>query len=843
MTDRPIVHLFCNAHIDPVWMWGWEEGLREALSTFRTAANLLDEFPEFIFNHNESVLYEWVEEYDPPLFARIHAQVMAGRWNITGGWYLQPDVNLPGGETLARVILEGRRYFAEKFGVRPPVAYNFDSFGHPGGLPQLLRASGFSMYIHFRPTDAQQSLPGPFYRWRGRDGSEILTARPDTGWYCTPWPGSPERQARAGVDAARRTGRDSLVTWGLGDHGGGPTRADLLRFREIIAEFADADVEVRHSTPEAFLARITPYLDELPVYEGELQRTLSGTYTSVAPIKRQMREGEALLTSAERWATAAWWRFGRPYPAEALREAWKRLMFNTFHDTLCGSLLESAIPGVNAIYGYAADVARRIIVKAQHALLPDLPPTPDTVPIFVFNPHAAPMRAPVGINFLSSYAPPETPRAFALYDDAGARVIHQTRGGDSVILDEGTWQPFCGFIADVPPLAVRRYEIRFEEVPLDPQPVLVRDEADAIQIDSPFWEARFSRSAGLVSLRDKASGRELLRGPVRFVAMHDSPHAWGTEHRAVYSEPFAPLEVLTPAEVGAFVGAEGREGQAVRVIAAGPAWVTVEVLSGWAHTRAALKFTFYADLTYIDLHTTLYMGARAKMLKLQFPFDAPISRPTAETPYGVARYPANSSEYPFARWVRLDAHPMTIGIANNGQHGFDASADGTLNLSAARGGVHVSWIEGQADPNKSYTFMDQAQIVTRFRLFAGEDRAQVARALVAAAGELNQPLERFFVYAPPTPPDGAPSHPAPLLSITPETVVLGALKKAEREESLVIRLYETAGEITTARVQLDGAPLLEVTLTPHQLRTFKIAKGGAWVACNLLEEALQGTLD
>src|SRR5690606_36415956 len=113
--ERPIVHLFCNAHIDPVWMWAWEEGAREAISTFRTAVNLLGEFPEFVFSHNESLLYEWVEEYDPPLFERIQQYVKAGRWNITGGWYLQPDINLSGGETLVRLILEGRLYFQEKF--------------------------------------------------------------------------------------------------------------------------------------------------------------------------------------------------------------------------------------------------------------------------------------------------------------------------------------------------------------------------------------------------------------------------------------------------------------------------------------------------------------------------------------------------------------------------------------------------------------------------------------------------------------------------------------------------------------------------------------------------------
>ncbi|MBN8634124.1 MAG: hypothetical protein J0M07_02285 [Anaerolineae bacterium] len=835
MSTRPVVHLFCNAHIDPVWLWTWEEGLREAISTFTTAANLLDEFPEFVFNHNESVLYEWVEEYDPVLFERIRGHVASGRWNITGGWYLQPDVNLPGGETLVRVILEGRRYFAEKFGVRPSVSYNFDTFGHPGSLPQLLSGADFKMYIHYRPDTRFLDLPGMYYRWRSADGSEVFAVRPDA-WYCTPWPGSPERETRRGVERARQTGRDVLVMWGLGDHGGGPTRAELLNFRKLLAEFKDADVEIRHSTPEAFYAAHQPYLHEYPVYQGELQRTLSGTYTSVAPIKRQMREGEALLASAERWAAAAWWRFGRPYPADQLREAWKRHLFNSFHDTLCGSLSEEAIGGVDDMFGFAHDVARRVIVKGQHALMPHVAPTPETIPVYVGNPHGTPIRTAVGLNFLSDYAPPPAYKEYALYDDQGALVTSQNRGGDAIILDENAWKPFCGFIADVPPLSIRRYEIRFQPAPTFERRIAVQETDQAISVTTPFWTATFDRACGLVSLIHKASGKDLLNGAVRFVAMKDRPNAWGSDFSAVFNEPFAPLEILSPAEVGAFVGAESREGPGVRVITNGDVWVTVEWLSGWAHTRASLRFTLYADLPHIDLNTTLYMGARAKMLKLQFPFTAWNCRPSAEIPHGVAQYPADASEYPFSRWVRLDSHHLNVGIANNGLNGFDVNADGKLNLSVARGAIHGSPLETDADPNKSYTFMDQEQINTKFRIVAGEDRAETAGALVAAAQELNHPLEKFFAYFAPTPSTGAVANPAPLLQVSPSSVVLGALKKAETEDALVIRLQETAGTSVTATIELDGAAPFIAEFTPYQIRTFKIAKGSTWQACNLLEE-------
>ena len=173
-ADRPIVHLICQAHIDPVWMWNWQEGAREGISTFHTAANLLEEFPGFIFNHNESILYEWIEESDPALFARIRKLVKQGRWNIAGGWYVQPDCNMPAGETLVRQIMEGRRYFSDKFGAWPTVAYNFDTFGHPASLPQVLQQAGYGLYIHCRPVPHQLDLPAALRLWQGHDGAQLL---------------------------------------------------------------------------------------------------------------------------------------------------------------------------------------------------------------------------------------------------------------------------------------------------------------------------------------------------------------------------------------------------------------------------------------------------------------------------------------------------------------------------------------------------------------------------------------------------------------------------------------------------------------------------------------------
>ncbi len=840
--DRPIVHLVCNAHIDPVWKWPWEEGARETVSTFRTAADLLDEFPEFIFNHNESLLYEWVEEYDPPLFARIRALVREGRWNISGGWYLQPDCNLPGGETLVRVILEGRRYFAEKFDVRPTVAYNFDTFGHPGSLPQLLAGSGFELYIHFRPQAHELNLPAPVYRWRGVDGSEVLAIRPDSGWYCTPSDKflTAEAQADNGIAIARATGRDVLVTWGVGDHGGGPSRQQLLAFRSLIAAMADQDVIVRHSTPEAYLARLKAQAaDQAPLFQGELQRTLPGCYTSVAPIKRQLREGEALLASAERWASIAWWRFGWPYPAEELRQGWKRLLLNTFHDILPGSLLETAIPGVDDMFGYAHDVARRIVVRSQHALLPAAPPEPDTIPLYVLNPHGSPLRAPVAGNFLRAYAGSLSQGPFRLYDDAGQPVTHQESGG-SPILEGSSMQPFLGFVADVPPFTARRYEIRFEDVPTPPAGPLAVTEGDGrITVENTWWRVAFDHGlAAPVALIERESGRDLLGGAVQLFAMHDTAHAWG-DGQTRFNIPVSPFAALRPAEVGDLVGLEGREGPALRVIHRGPVSVTVECLVGWQHTRASLQFTLYADLPYLDIQTRLYMQARQKMIKLVFPFALPGARAICEVPYGAAERPADATEYPCGRWLRLETPDMTVGLANSGQSAFDVSADGVLGLSLSRGAIYACWELGRIDPARSYTFMDQEPIDTRFRLLAGRDRGAVAASLIPAALELNQPLEHFFVYHPPTPPEGAPADPTPFIQAEPATVVVSALKKAACADALIVRLAETVGQATAARITLEGTHSYTATFRPFEVKTFRLRREGGdvrWEPTNLLEE-------
>ena len=307
------------------------------------------------------------------LFADIRRLVKAGRWAVSGGWFIQPDVNLPGTESLIRTIAEGRRYFRDRFDAAPRVAYNFDSFGHSGGLPQILRLAGYEMYVHMRPQAGELALPADLYRWRGVDGTTIPAYRIAVGLYHTEHDNIEER-LRAGVELALKLGRDVPVFWGLGNHGGGATRRDLETIDAFIAR--ERRVRIVHSTPDRFYDAVKDAAAAAPIHDGDLQRSFTGCYTSLSRLKRQAVSSLGRLVQTEAAGAAAWWLAGREAPAEELRQAWKLHVFNDFHDILTGTCVESAEHDALGQYGRAEDIARLCIARGRLRPQPRQPQQP-----------------------------------------------------------------------------------------------------------------------------------------------------------------------------------------------------------------------------------------------------------------------------------------------------------------------------------------------------------------------------------------------------------------------------------------------------------------------------------
>ncbi|MCL5270827.1 MAG: alpha-mannosidase, partial [bacterium] len=247
------VHLIGNAHLDPVWLWRWTEGCQEARATFRSALDRMNEFPDFIFTCAQAALYQWIEEIDPAMFEEIRARVREGRWVIAGGWWMQPDCNIPGGESFARQALYSQRYFQSRFGARARVGYNVDSFGHNLMLPQLLTKAGMDAYVMMRPGPGENdTIPRGAFWWESPDGSRVLTFRiyqgPGFAAYGNFGPLDEKIKAHAGIltDAQPLT----MAFYGVGNHGGGPTIENIHEIHRLQA--AGEGPQLLFSSPNAF---------------------------------------------------------------------------------------------------------------------------------------------------------------------------------------------------------------------------------------------------------------------------------------------------------------------------------------------------------------------------------------------------------------------------------------------------------------------------------------------------------------------------------------------------------------------------------------------------------------
>jgi alpha-mannosidase len=333
---KTIVHVVFHAHLDPVWLWPWTAGIDEALATCRSACERLDANPDAIFTQGEAWVYDVVERTDPGLFARIKAHAEAGRWALTGGWWIQPDCNVPGGRGLQQQIAIGKAYFQSRFGAFPETAFNVDSFGHAATLPELMAEAGQKYYVMMRPQEHEMELPGRVFRWRGyADGPEVLVFRIRGSYNARELD---EARYRTCLDDLPKGVGHTMCFAGLGDHGGGPTERLIQQVRE--ARNAYPDLEIRFSSPDRFFAEVEKVRNHLPLVVGELQHHAIGCYTVHRPVKLGCRRGEHRLLQAE---TAL---ANDPAPSQetapALQKAWQAVCFHQFHDTMGGTCLPSA---------------------------------------------------------------------------------------------------------------------------------------------------------------------------------------------------------------------------------------------------------------------------------------------------------------------------------------------------------------------------------------------------------------------------------------------------------------------------------------------------------------------
>jgi alpha-mannosidase len=616
-----------HAHLDTAWLWPLEESRRKARRTFATQVRLMDEYPEHVFAASQAEHYAWIQEDDPALWTDIRARVERRQWAPVGGTWIEPDCNLPSGESLARQFLYGQRFFERELGRRCTELWQPDVFGYTGQLPQLMRQAGISRFLTQKLSWNRFNRPEHHtFTWQGIDGSEVLTHFPPADTY----------NAEATVAELRRNVREyrdherageSLLVFGHGDGGGGPTREMLERLRRARDLRGLPRTTLRH--PEEFFDRLEAGARDLRTIVGELYFEYHrGTYTTQAALKRGNRRCEQALHDAELLAAVAA-RLGRaPYPREALTAAWRTLLVTQFHDVLPGTSIAEVNERARADLA-AVEAAAEALVAAALTALGDGGAGTTAVPV---NTVAWPRR--------------EVTR-----DPDGALVV-------AVAEPHG-----AGRVVDPD---------EHEEVRLE------RTADGGAVLENACLRATIGPDGTIDSLVHVATGREALAAPANRLELYeDRPVAWE-------AWDIDPSHVDTRADVAAADGIAAAHGEPLR------AEVTFERPVG-AASRLRQTIRLDAGARRLEVHTTADWHEDHRLLKVAFPLAVRATDATYETAFGAAVRPTHAStrhdlaryEVPGHRWADLSEHGFGVALLTDSKYGYSADGD-TLRISLLR---------------------------------------------------------------------------------------------------------------------------------------------------------------
>jgi len=789
--DKPAIHIIGHAHIDPVWRWTKDEGRGEVLATFRSAVARLKEYREAAFIASSAQFYQWVKEADPALFGEIKALVKEGRWNPVGGWWVEADVNCPLGESLVRQGLYGQLFFLENFGRETHVGFNPDAFGHPWTLPQILSGQGLASYFFMRPGPHEKAdLRTPLFLWQGPDGTKIPAVQ-ILGSYNGDQQSLEARVKETGLYFAENQPdqKSWVVFYGVGDHGGGPTKAAIEKIRRMQI----ADPRIRFSTLDRYLEAIGPGLEGLPVVSGELQHHARGCYSACASVKALNRESEWALLTAEKLAALDAALLGKEYPREPFRRSWEKVLFNQFHDILAGSAIEDSYRDARNDYGYALSAAREISIRSLQNIAQNVnteaSPNVTSSPFLVFNPQAWRVREPIEVEV--ERLGDRSPR---LVRHGGKEVAYQEIRTAGVKVES---RIRLVFEDDFPSLGYALYYLDFGGTRTPAQTPHGKVEPNALE--NEFARITFDTKTGAIrSYFDKTMNRELLKSPAEAIVLEDWDDTWG--HKIVAYDR----------EVGRFGAAE------FRTIETGPGRGRIQVKTHFGSSSLLQDYALQASGPELRCYLTVNWNEYYKVFKIGFPTVLEMGTLTYSIPYGFIERPMNGEEEPGQTWVDVSGRDgqgkFGLALLNDSKCGYSVK-DWEIRLTILHSTAWSHHTPQTLDEREGFRLMDTGVHEFSYALLPHPgDRRD---------GDIARRAESFGMKPLVVLTD---RHPGPwpgrkeFLTVSSPHVAAAVLKMAEKEEALVLRLVELAGRETTGEVRtvLADRPI------PYQLRPCEI---------------------
>lgn len=805
--------IYCvgHAHIDMNWMWNWPETVSVTNDTFSTVDRLMDEFPDFYFSQSQASTYLAAKEYLPEIYEMIKKRVKEGRWEITANTWVECEENIASGEILCRHLLYTKRFIKDEFGFdldKVKIDWEPDLFGHPHTLPSILSKAGVKFYYFCRGGKEHR-----LFWWESPDKSRVLAFDDAVLWYngdITP------DLTRLIFDFEKATGlKEYLFVYGVGDHGGGPTRRDLMTAIDMNSWAIYPKVKLS-TTAEFFSAIENKLPDNLPVVNDELNFVFPGCYTSQSNVKKANRYGENRLVEAETIAVIASRILGMDYPSDDLMIGWRNTMFNQFHDILPGS-------GVHATYEYAQGLfqetlARTSMIKTRS--LRTLASKVDTTGID----EAPSCNAPGGkvgpgigagagyesnmakISALSGGAISAEP--FLIYnpnpwnrddlaivrvwnkpvDDDKVKVV--SPDGDElpgqVIERGGYWGHSFATIAfpvnQLPAIGYKVYTVTHSDSP-------VKNEAGVKINDSNVLVNEFFRieidtkTGGILSLYDKRNNCELVPEGKQLGVLEllmEEPHG------------------MTAWEIGKIKEQKYiNEAVKIEAIHNGPHIGTIRVHYKLNDSRLVLDISLKAGLPKIDFALNTYWVERGTpevgvpMLKVVFPLAVKSNKAKFEIPCGFMERPTNGDEVPAMKWADLTGE-RTDGQGIVGATLVNESKYGH-NISESE--IKLTLLRSSYDPDP---LPEVSQHEIKFALVPHDDKWMPSDSAIAGY-DFNQGIE---VVATDVHKGNLPKEKS-FFMVEPKNIMLSGIKKAEDTDEIVIRLYETDGKDTDAIVTID----------------------------------------
>ena len=684
------IHMIGSAHIDPVWYWSRQAGMIEVLSTCRTALEMLQNYDEFIFSLGDVWVYEILEKYCPQDLEIINKYIANSRWHIPGGWYVQPDCNLISESSFKKHIELGKSFFRRTFSVEVNVGFNVDSFGHSASIPDILVEAGYDSYVMMRPMQHEMALPEPIFIWEGNGGGEVMTWRIPRSYNAE----SPEvlkQNILSALDVVKIDVPHVMCFYGIGNHGGGPTR-ELIEWILENQEFSK-DVKLKFSSPRQFFDAVKPWKTLLPRVSGELQMHAIGCYSVVGEIKKKLQDAELAIEEAQTAYNALGEQKNIDSINNCFEKNWKRILFNQFHDILGGtSIQEACLDTVNELSGVIVegeDITSTLCIQnlmdsEEHPL--------QRLKVFRFGNY--------DYNSLVYHEPWLHPRGFeqsfkgTLLDELGSSIDYQLVQQSAV---KGSARALI-FETSIKSGQSKEFYLDHEH---EPKEVKTDISCKNKEISNSILTSKIGTEGNFFNLNLLIS--EVLN--YDWIQMHvlaDESDTWSHGKKSFDTPPEGVFKI-----------------KKIEMEEIGPLRSIVRLDTQYGCSRSSVRLVFYREKPYADLLVDLYNFEQFKLIKLiipapntQFRYDR-IAR-------GYLERPQNQLEFPFMKWSWIPnskQKKFTNGMGIISPHCFSCSGnDGFFNLTLLRSPT-FAWHDPAKieDPNRFYN-TDQGLSSYRIRI-------------------------------------------------------------------------------------------------------------------------------